>query len=314
MTCDTRAPGRRIPLNAAFVGLLTTLAGLSASPLSAQDAQDPWADKDSPLHSIEWTDGERQVDIGNIGEFTIPAGCRFADAKGARDFLLMTQNIPSGREQGVLLCRGSAVAEQPWFVVFSFDASGYVRDDEGKKLDAGKILATLREGTARANKVRKAQGWDELIVDGWVRAPYYDPSTHNLTWSVRGHSASDGASVNHSVRLLGRRGVLHADLVAAPEQLEAIIGTFDGVIASTSFFPGQKYSEWRKGDKVAAYGLTALVVGGAGVAAVKLGLFGKIGVFFAKLLAKLGKLIYVALAAVVAGLRSLFRRKREATA
>jgi uncharacterized membrane-anchored protein len=286
---------------------------VSASPLPAQD-QDPWGDKDSPLHSIEWTDGEKQVDIGNIAEFTIPNGCRFADGKGARDFLLMTQNIPSGREQGVLLCRGSAAGEQPWFVIFSFDPSGYVRDDEGKKLDAAKILATLREGTARANKVRKEQGWDELTVDGWVRAPYYDPSTHNLTWSVRGHSGSNDASVNHSVRLLGRRGVLHADLVSAPEQLEAIIGTFDGVITSTSFVPGQKYSEWRKGDKVAAYGLTALVVGGAGVAAVKLGLFGKIGVFFAKLLAKLGKLVYVAIVGVIAGIRSLFSRKREATA
>jgi uncharacterized membrane-anchored protein len=307
------APARRVPRNAALIAILATLAGASASRLSAQEEQqDPWA-KDSPLHSIEWTDGEKQVDIGNYAEFTIPAGCRFADDKGARDFLLMTQNIPSGREQGVLVCGGSA-GEPLWFVVFSFDPSGYVRDDEGKKLDANKILATIREGTERANKVRKSQGWDELIVDGWVRAPHYDPSTNNLTWSIRGHSGEDDASVNHSVRLLGRRGVLHADLVSAPEQLDSIIGKFDGVIASTSFLPGQKYSEWRKGDKVAKYGLTALVVGGAGVAAVKFGLFGKIGVFFAKLLAKLGKLVYVAIVGVLAAIKSLFRRRREATA
>jgi hypothetical protein len=47
---------------------------------------------------------------------------------------------------------------------------------------------------------------------------------------------------------------------------------------------------------------------------VKLGIFAKIGVFFAKLLAKLGKLVYVAVLGLLAGIKSLFRRRREATA
>jgi uncharacterized membrane-anchored protein len=89
------------------------------------------------------------------------------------------------------------------------------------------------------------------------------------------------------------------------------VPVFDTLIASASFQRGQRYSEWRKGDKVAAYGLTALVVGGAGVAAVKLGLFGKLAAIFAKALAKLGKLILVAVAGVLAVLKKLFSRKRE---
>jgi uncharacterized membrane-anchored protein len=262
---------------------------------------------------MEWVDGGKEADIGTMAYFTIPDRCRYTGAKGAKDFLVMTQNIPSDRVQGLLLCPANLGEENPWFVVFTFDASGYVKDDEGKKLDAGKILGTIREGTARANKVRKAQGWDELIIDGWVRAPYYDSSTHNLTWSIKGHS-TDGSSVNHSVRLLGRRGVLHADLVAGPEQMAMAVATFDSVIATTSFQRGHKYSEWRKGDKVAKYGLSALVVGGAGVAAVKLGLFGKLAAVFAKFFAKLGKLIIIAVAAFLAGLKKLFSRKREATA
>ena len=39
--------------------------------------------------------------------------------------------------------------------------------------------------------------------------------------------------------------------------------------------PGQAYSDWRSGDKVAKYGLTALIVGGAAAAAVKTGLLFK---------------------------------------
>jgi uncharacterized membrane-anchored protein len=290
---------------------------LPALPISAQDssfAQNPWADETSPLHRLKWTHGGQEGELGTVAYFMIPERCRLTDGAGARDFLSMTQNIPSGTEQGLLLCPAAPGEEWPWFVVFRFDESGYVRDDEAKELDGDKILATIRNGTEQANKVRKAKGWDEMFVDGWVRAPHYDPASHNLTWSIKGHS-SDGASVNHAVRLLGRRGVLHANLVAAPEQIATAVPAFDSLMATASFARGHRYSEWRKGDKVAAYGLTALVVGGAGVAvATKLGLMGKLAAVFAKLFAKLGKFILIALAGLAAGLKKLFSRKREATA
>jgi uncharacterized membrane-anchored protein len=315
MPADTRALAQRAAPRARFIGILATLAVMSAPPIAAQDGVHPT--KRALFNSIEWTEGEKQVDIGNLAEFTVPAGCQYADAEGARKFLVLTENPASGREQGVLFCRGNAVdssaAGRPWFVLFTFDPSGYVRDDE-KKLDADKILASIRAGTAQGNELRKSRGWDELTIDGWIRSPHYDPTTHNLTWSIRAHSGADDATVNHSVRLLGRRGVLNADLVAAPEQLESIGGTFDAVVGSTSFLSGHKYSEWRKGDKVAAYGLTALVVGGAGVAATKLGLFGKLAKYFAVVFAKLGKVIVGGVVALIAGLPAVFKRKKAATA
>ena len=62
-----------------------------------------------------------------------------------------------------------------------------------------------------------------------------------------------------------------------------------------------------RGDKVAEYGLTALIAGGVGAAAAKSGI-----------LAKMGKGIIAALLAAIAGLRSLaarlFGRKGDATA
>lgn len=302
-------------LYSAAVGLLAALT-LSTSPLVAQDstsAQNPWGDPASPLHRIKWTDGGQEGDIGTFAYFTIPAHCRYTDGDGAREFLSMSQNFPSGDEQGLLFCPAQVGEHSAWFVVFTFDESGYVKDDEGKKLDATKILSTIRKGTEQANKVRKANGWDELFIDGWVRAPHYDPSTNNLTWSIKGHS-KDSESVNHSVRLLGRRGVLRVDLVAGPEQMVSAVPVFDSLIATASFQRGHRYSEWRKGDKVAAYGLSALVVGGAGVAAVKLGLFGKLAAIFAKAFAKLGKLVIVAVAGFLAGLKKLFSRRKEATA
>jgi len=295
--------------------LATLLAALALPPVAA--AQDP-TDGRSLFKSIEWVYGEKEVDIGNVAEFTVPNRCRYTDAEGARKFMVLTQNPPSGREQGVLLCGDvdgdTSTGEKPWFVLFSFDASGYVRDDEGKQLDAARILNAIRAGTAAANEIRKKEGWGVLTIEGWIRPPYYDSVTHNLTWSTRASEEASGSSANHSVSLLGRRGVLHADLVAEPEQLDHIVGTFDGVIASTKFLPGHKYSEWRKGDKVASYGLTALIAGGAGVAAAQSGLPGKLGKFFVLLFAKLGKAAIAVVVGLAASIKALFRRKREATA
>ena len=106
-----------------------------------------------------------------------------------------------------------------------------------------------------------------------------------------------GRTVNHSVRLLGRGGVMHADLVTTPEQLAALVPTFNTMIGGYTYSAGYKYAEWRSGDKVAAYGLTALVAGGAGVALVKSGL-----------LVKFWKLIVIGFAALVGALKRLWSR------
>jgi uncharacterized membrane-anchored protein len=99
--------------------------------------------------------------------------------------------------------------------------------------------------------------------------------------------------------------VLHADLVLSPSQLASVVPRFDSIVYSTTFVPGSRYSEWKSGDKVAEFGLTALIAGGAGVAAMKTG-------FFAKLAASLAaawKVIAAAFVALSTRLKNLFKRK-----
>lgn len=259
----------------------------------------------NPFDAIDWKDGPAEGRLGSVAKLTIPDGCRFTESAGAKTFMELTEN-PPGDEVGVLLCstapEGNPAASASWFVVFDYDESGYVKDDEKTELDADKILATLREGNDAGNDERRRRGWTEVALDGWQRSPYYDEGTHNLTWAIRGISEGD-TSVNHSVRLLGRGGVMKADLVTGVSAFEHALPAFDGVIAGTTFLPGNTYAEWRSGDKVAAYGLTALVAGGA---AAKLGIFGKLW----KMVAAAGKAVIVGVVAVLAWLRSLFRRNK----
>lgn len=280
------------PLRASAVAFAVLALALPAQAQAPDESEQLFA-------SIKWQDGPDSARIGTESQIAVPAGCQYTGAPGARNFMLATENPPAGDELGVLLCSESEESD-PWFVVFSFDDSGYVKDTDAGDLDADAILASFREGTEQANKERVSRGWAPVTITGWVRKPFYDPRTNNLTWAMQATSEGEGGSVNHSVRLLGRGGVMKADLVVDPANLAATLPAFDRIVASHAFLPGRRYSEWREGDKLAGYGLTALIAGGAGVAAAKSGLLGK-----------LIKVIGVAVVGFFAWLKSLFSRKKS---
>lgn len=187
-----------------------------------------------------------------------------------------------------------------WFLMFSFDDIGYVKDDEKSSLDADGILSSIREGTEAANKERAKRGWTAIKVVGWHEPPHYDEQTQNLTWAVRGESQGR-AIINYDTRILGRRGVMRVKLVSSPEELPQAVAQFRTLLAGYSFTKGNRYAEWTQGDKVAAIGLTALITGGAAAVVVKSGL-GK----------TLFKVLGIAALGALGFLGKLFKRNRTA--
>lgn len=265
----------------AWILALSTLALLTTLAL-AQEAEQPQGPP------IDWTIGPGVAALGEHAEIRIPEDYQFTGPEGTKRLLEVMENPTSGRELGFL-----APTDGDWFVVFKFDEIGYVKDDEKDKLDADAILKSIREGTERANEERRKRGWATVEVVGWEVSPRYDTETHNLEWGVRGRSEG-GEGVNYNTRLLGRSGVMEAGLVVDSGALTSTLPVFRHLLAGYSFKTGHRYAEYRQGDKIAKYGLTALVVGGAAAAAVKSGL-----------LAKFWKLIVVGVLAAVAFLRRL---------
>jgi uncharacterized membrane-anchored protein len=276
-----------------------------SSGAPAQSAADSAARKarHEKFATIEWLTGPSKGRLGSIGEINVPKGCRLTQETGAKTYLELSENIPSDEEVGLLLCEDRQQAH--WFVVYTYDPSGYVKDDEKTTLNADTILATLRKGEKEDNEERRKRGWSALHIQRWVRPPYYDEKTHNLTWSFALASSDSSMDMNESVRLLGRGGVLHADLVLSPSQVDSVVPQFDSIVSSTTFVPGSRYSEWKSGDKVAEFGLTALIAGGASAAALKSGLFAKLGAA----LAAGWKVIAAAFVALSTRLKNLFKRK-----
>jgi uncharacterized membrane-anchored protein len=69
---------------------------------------------------------------------------------------------------------------------------------------------------------------------------------------------------------------MSVNLVDSPESFRSVVPLVKAMLSGFRFQPGHRYGEWRAGDKVAAYGLTALVVGGGTSIAAKTGLLAKI--------------------------------------
>ena len=88
-------------------------------------------------------------------------------------------------------------------------------------------------------------------------------------------------------------------LVSDPEILRQTLPEYESLIGGFDYRTGNKYAEFRQGDKIAKYGLTALVVGGATAVAAKSGL-----------LKHLWKLIVLGVAAGGAALKKVFSRNK----
>jgi uncharacterized membrane-anchored protein len=186
-----------------------------------------------------------------------------------------------------------------WFGVFHFQDSGYVPD--GEVLDPDSLLNTLKSGNRQDQQERKSRGIPLLILEGWFVEPHYDLVTKRLEWGTKFRTESNEIVINYTIKLLGRRGVMDAVLVSDPQSLEKDTREFKAVLTGYSFNEGERYAEFRSGDKVAEYGLSALIIGGAAAAAAKSGAF--------KGLAKvLGVGVIAVLAAIGAGFRKILGR------
>lgn len=261
-----------------------------------------WGQSDSgrqaELRNLAWQIGPTEGHIADKATVKVPEGYVFLDAKNTRRFLELAGNPP---KDGHYLI---APRSLKWFAVFSFSSSGYVKDDE--KINPDELMKSLKDSDAPSNEERKRLGMEALFTEGWQVPPHYDVETKRLEWGTRLRSGTGQLLVNYTSRLLGRSGVMSAILVADLNDLTADTQEFKGALQQFTYVPGERYSEFKSGDKVAEYGLAALIVGGAAAVATKKGLWAVIAGFFAAF----WKVVVGVAVAALAGLRSIFKRKK----
>lgn len=283
-------------------GFACASSALAQAPDNQQQAQ---AEFVRQVDALNWIHGPTTVPIGDEASIRIPKGVRYLDSANTSKFLQLNGNPPDDHDYTI------APEASTWFAILEFDPAGYVSDKD--KVDPDALFKQLKAGEDESNKGRTDAGQTGLHLDRWVAAPHYDAASHNLEWGTVMHTDSGEQVVNYTSRILGRDGVTKAILVSDPTSLSADLPQYRAALSGFAYLPAKKYEDHQSGDKMAEYGLGALVAGGAAAAVVKTGLFAGIFAVIAKFAIAFYKLIVVGVLAVYGAFRKqiarLFRRK-----
>ncbi len=268
--------------------ILITLMALSGVSFAKEDAS----------VVIDWKRGPATYQVANKAKIFVPEGYIFLGVKETDKYLEISQNSSDGTRHFF------GPESSKWDAYFSFDPIGYVKDEDS--LNSDSLLQDSIENQKYANKERRKKKWSTMTILGWEFEPQYDKSNNLLEWAflIR-DDASKKELVNYETRILGRDGVMKVVLVTGPDDLHVSVLDFKEKIKGFKFNPGEKYSEYKEGDRVAEFGLAALIAGGAAALASKKGFWAAIVAFF--IAAK--KLVLVAALGLFAWIISLFRRK-----
>lgn len=258
------------------------------------------------LHSLHFEQGTITLP-GNVATLTLPPSFRYLPPADTEHLLVEGWGNPPGSTTlGMIVPADvSPLDDAGWGAVITYDKDGHVKDDDADSINYDKLLKEMQEAVQDHNAERKDKGYPAMTLVGWAERPHYDKANHKLYWAQE--LRTDGAKqtgLNYNIRVLGREGVLVLNAIAGRTQLDAVKGEMQKVTAFTNFNPGLRYTDFNAStDKVAEYGIAALVAGGV---AAKLGLFGKL---FALLIA-FKKIIVLGIAAFGSAIYKFFKRDK----
>ncbi len=214
----------------------------------------------------------------HLATLEIPAGLRFYARDEARYIIEKVCHNPEDPSViGLVMPDADDAAN--WMTVISYDPeNGHVSDSDAKGLDFDALLKEMQQGARDGNAERKAAGFDTVELRGWAEPPHYDPASHKLYWAKRLKFSSEKAeTLNYSVRVLTRRGVLEMNTIDEPAQLAAVATSAQQLLAKTTIADAERYDKFDSSiDKVAVGGIAAVIAGGV---LAKSGLLAVIGKF-----------------------------------
>lgn len=195
----------------------------------------------------------------------VPENFYYLNAADAEKVLVEVWGNPPGQQVlGMLFpTELTPFDSNSWAVTIEYEEDGYVSDEDANEINYDDLLKEMKKDTAGASEQRVAQGYEPIQLVGWASKPYYDSATHKLHWAKEiKFGDQEVNTLNYNIRVLGRKGVLLLNFIAGIDQKETIDQNLASVLAVPSFDKGNQYGDFNPDiDKVAAYGIGALVAG-----------------------------------------------------
>ena len=260
------------------------------------------------LNSLKYQQGE--IDLrGGLAKLTVPKEFNYLGPDDAETVLVKLWGNPPSEVKplGLLIPAGmTPLSSNAWVVTIDYSEDGYVKDNDASKINYDDLLKKMQKGIEENNAERQKRGYRAITLIGWAAPPRYDAAAHKLYWAKQlKFEGEHQDTLNYSIRMLGRKGVLELNAIAGIDQFAEIDAQTPQILSMVDFKEGSRYADfYPKVDKVAKYGLATLVAGGALAAAAKLGLLKGLWIFI--LAAK--KFIVIGVIALVAFVKKFFKR------
>ena len=292
---------------------LAGLVGFAVAPAFAQDDDFELTPEQqqaiAKMRSI-WESLDRQTGRIALGDdlatLDVPSSFYFLDSDDAQSVLVDLWGNPPGEPPlGMLFpADQTPFGRDTWAVTIEYSDDGHVSDADAADIDYDDLLRDMRSDIRDENPSRTKAGYEPIELVGWAEPPKYDGASRKLYWAKElRFGDSPETTLNYEIRALGRTGVLSMTFIAGASQLDEINRQREAVLSMAAFNQGSRYEDFDANyDKVAAYGIGALI---AGKVAAKAGLFGA-GLL---LLKKFGVFILVGIGALWRRFAGLFSRR-----
>lgn len=260
------------------------------------------------IGELQYQSGEILLAGGKV-KLTLPPEYQYLNPANARKVLVDIFGNPpeAGSTDGMIVPKGlNFIVGGGWTAVLQWKEDGYVKDDDFAETDFDEMLGDLKKAYKAGSDERVRDGYGKMELAAWAQQPHYERATHKLYYAKTFDVGGPEQQLNYDIRVLGRHGVLELSIMSSMKELKDIEAKAPVILGMVDFTDGNRYADFKPGtDKVAAYGIAGLIAGGV---LAKAGFFKIAGLF----LVKFGKVILVALVALVAGIAKLLGKKKAA--
>ncbi len=249
---------------------LLLIAFIAFAPLAvAEDAPSPqeiaaMKKAMTVIGELHYQKGEVSL-LGGKAKISLTDEFRYLNESDTRKVLVdLWGNPPEASSTlGMIVENGVNFLEgETWGALLKWTPDGYVKDDDFASIDFADMLKDLRKQSIESSKERERGGYGKMIMKDWAQKPHYDRATHKLYWAKAFEVDGPELGLNYDIRVLGRHGILEVSIISSMDQFKTIEAKAPEILAMTGFTDGNRYEDYKAGDKTAAYGIGALIAGG----------------------------------------------------
>ena len=187
----------------------------------------------------------------------LPEGLGLVRGEAAERFVFLNEGVEYPDIEAVVVDFESFA-----MVFFGYTESGYVTLDDWADLDADDMLDEIIKNTKEGNIERKKYGLPDMQITGWASRPRLDHPSNSVVWAING-TTDEGDILNAVSIRLGRKGFEKLVWAGEPSQF-GTDNLLDAMLEGHAFDQGLRYADYSVGDKLAGFGIAALVAVTAG--------------------------------------------------